>query len=98
MSSYFKLAKRPYDKTWDVAFFIDDFFGHYAYGVRFSDGVVLRMEEVTEVIDGVDIMEVIQRGNMHQDVEQILKDRARQDEEPSQLQKHGVDPESTSEQ
>lgn len=46
MSSYYAITKRPYgDERWDVAYWIDDYFGRHRYGIMFSDGVILKDTE-----------------------------------------------------
>ena len=47
MSNYIMLTKRPYGhQQWDFAYWMDDFFGHHHYGVKFSDGVILDADNV----------------------------------------------------
>lgn len=54
MSNYFKIARRPYgDKSWDLAYYMDDFFDKHQYGVQFSDGTVLTPDKITETLDTI---------------------------------------------
>jgi len=38
MSSYKRLTKHPITGEWKNAWWLDDFFGHHRYGVRFTEG------------------------------------------------------------
>lgn len=44
MSSYYRDAIHPETGKTEKAMWIDDYFGHYYYGVKFSDGKVFRSE------------------------------------------------------
>lgn len=46
MSSYFDKAYHPQTGKLQDAFFLDNYFGHRRYGVKFADGSVWRSEEV----------------------------------------------------
>ena len=35
MSSYHRMTKHPITNEWENAFWVDDLFGHYNYGVAF---------------------------------------------------------------
>lgn len=40
MSSYQRETKHPITGKWEVAWWLDDYFGSHHYGVKFSDGEV----------------------------------------------------------
>lgn len=46
MSSYYKLTKHPETGQWERALWMDDYFGHYEYGVKFLDGAVVDPSKV----------------------------------------------------
>lgn len=46
MSSYKKETKHPVTGVWEDALWIDDYFGHRKYGVKFSDGSIFNPIEV----------------------------------------------------
>ncbi len=41
MSSYYLFTKHPNTGRWENAFWMDDYYAHYHYGVRFSDGLIV---------------------------------------------------------
>ena len=45
MSSYIKKTKHPKTGKWEDADWLDNYFGHYHYGVRFPDGQVFDPEK-----------------------------------------------------
>jgi len=50
MSNFRKLTRHPKTDKLEVAEWLDDYFGHYHYGVRFpSDRIVYTEEEVKEI-------------------------------------------------
>lgn len=42
MSNYTRLTKHPDTGKWEQAEWLDDYYAHYEYGVRFPDGKVFR--------------------------------------------------------
>jgi hypothetical protein len=49
MSSYQQITRHPQTGKYEVAFWIDDYFAHHAYGVKFeSDGKVYPVEQVSK--------------------------------------------------
>lgn len=47
MNNFIKPTKRPDTGAWELAEWVDDYFGHHNYGVRFADGTVFPEEEIT---------------------------------------------------
>lgn len=45
MSCYYKKTKHPVTGKWEMAEWLDDYFGHHIYGVKFKDGTVYNAEE-----------------------------------------------------
>jgi hypothetical protein len=45
MSSYTRRTKNPISGKFELAWWIDDFFGKHLYGVKFPDGTVFRESE-----------------------------------------------------
>lgn len=41
MSSYYRYTKHPITKQWENAFWIDDYYEHYHYAVKFEDGTII---------------------------------------------------------
>lgn len=46
MSSYKRKTKHPVTGTWEMADWLDDYFGQRHYGVRFADGSVFDPEKI----------------------------------------------------
>ena len=46
MSTFAKLTKNPATGKWEIATWIDDFFGRHQYGVKFPDGTVYNPEYI----------------------------------------------------
>lgn len=46
MSSYLKKTKHPITGIWEMAYWMDDYFGQHLYGVRFADQLVFNPEMV----------------------------------------------------
>ena len=46
MSTYIQTSKHPTTGAWEQATWMDDFYGHHHYGVRFPDGSTFDPEEV----------------------------------------------------
>lgn len=46
MSNYQQETQNPLTKKWEMATWMDDYFGHHNYGVRFSDGTIYNPREV----------------------------------------------------
>lgn len=44
MSSYLRKTKHPTTGEWQTAWWLDDYFAHHEYGVKFPDGSVFRPE------------------------------------------------------
>jgi len=42
MSSYNRITKHPETGNFELAEWVDDYYGHYYYGVRFADGRVFK--------------------------------------------------------
>lgn len=40
MSSFTRKTKNPWTGEWEMALWLDDYFGKYYYGVKFKDGRV----------------------------------------------------------
>ena len=53
MSSYQALTFHPETGIAETAFWLDDYFGHYVYGVKFADGQIFNVEE-TNIIKAND--------------------------------------------
>lgn len=52
MSSFLKWTKHPDTHHWHYAFWLDDYFGHHHYGVRFNDDVVIDPDKIElETVD-----------------------------------------------
>lgn len=51
MSNYSRETKHPITGEWQVADWLDDYFGKHQYGVRFHDGEVFKEEEIKETRD-----------------------------------------------
>lgn len=47
MSSYYKDTKHPKTGKWQIAMWLDDYFGDHHYGVEFPDGKVYDPRETT---------------------------------------------------
>jgi len=48
MSNYSQKAKHPETGKWEIADYLDDYYGKHQYGVKFSDGQVFPEEEIKE--------------------------------------------------
>lgn len=61
MSSYIDNAQNPRTGKMEMAAFIDDFFGHHEYGVKFQDGGIYPIEQVKNIghKPDIDIIEEI---------------------------------------
>ena len=46
MSSFHKLTKHPKTGKWELAYWLDNYYAHYHYGVKFPDGKVYDPEKV----------------------------------------------------
>lgn len=46
MSNFIKSTRRPDTGAYELAEWIDDYFGRHLYGVRFKDGKVFKEEEI----------------------------------------------------
>lgn len=46
MSNYTKITRHPQMKHYEVAEYLDDYFGHHLYGVKFADGKVYPIDQV----------------------------------------------------
>ena len=46
LSNYSKATRHPNTGKWEDAEYLDDYFAHHVYGVRFSDGKVYTIEMV----------------------------------------------------
>jgi len=56
MSTYKRKTKHPVTGKWEIATWHDDYFGHYLYGVEFSDGRIFdpREYQLETMIEGQD--------------------------------------------
>ena len=46
MSNYYEKAIHPKTGIEETAEYLDDYFGHHQYGIRFSDGQVFTLAEI----------------------------------------------------
>lgn len=46
MSSFIRKTKNPVTGKWEMAQWLDDYFGSHVYGVRFADGNVYNADEI----------------------------------------------------
>ena len=46
MSTYYRVTKHPVTGIPEDALWMDDYYGHHEYGVKFGDGSVYRPEDV----------------------------------------------------
>lgn len=46
MSTFWKKTKHPETGEWEIAIWIDDFYGSHHYGVKFFDGKVFDPEKI----------------------------------------------------
>ena len=54
MSNYYRLTKHPITGKWGTAEWVDNYFGHHMYGVKFKDGCVFNpYQEKVETKDDI---------------------------------------------
>jgi len=67
MSSYHRMTRHPLTGKWEIAFWMDGYYGHYQYGVQFRDGEVFDPQNVdlpTRDADPLDdIKDLVDRAN-----------------------------------
>ncbi len=64
MSCYYQMAKHPVTGIPEEAFWIDDYYGHHEYGVKFSDGQVFRPSVVDKManVPTIEQVKITNRG------------------------------------
>lgn len=58
MSTFKRKTKNPDSGHWEMATWIDDYFGSHRYGVEFMDGTIVNPNEVDLEVDDDDEDEV----------------------------------------
>ena len=61
MSTYKQLTKHPETGKWEMATWIDDFYSHHHYGVKFLDGKMYDPERMKLEIKDIDEKEVTKK-------------------------------------
>ena len=54
MSNFPRYTKHPKTSLWEKAMWLDDYFGHYEYGVQFADGSIYKPHQVVTEIDAAE--------------------------------------------
>lgn len=61
MSNFIKLTKHPKTKKWELAMWIDGYFGNRNYGVKFSDKTIIDIKKTSLIIISVNDKQIINK-------------------------------------